>query len=959
MSLLEKTAVASTNLRADAHGRAIVRRPAVPVGDYSCVHRLVELQAALVPKAIAVSLEGERLTYEQLNSQANKLARHMLRLGLRPEALVAVSMERSTQMIVTLLAVLKAGAAYVPLDPGYPKERLAFMLQDSRAQIILTTASLVKDLPPHGARVISIDADSAALSSESTSNLPDRADGNNLAYVIYTSGSTGQPKGVAIEHHSLMNFVASSIIQYELSPADRILQFASISFDASVEEIFCSLASGATLVLRTNSMLDSVPNFLEKCDESAITVLDLPTAYWHELAWTLATHESTLPSSVRLVIIGGERAIPERLSLWRGSVGSRVRLINTYGPTETTIVATTCDLSSPDIAVDGEVPIGVPIQNVQAYILDELGAQVPAGVRGELYLGGEGLARGYLNQPELTDEKFIPNRFRPKAGDRLYRTGDLARRRSDGLIEYLGRVDDQVKINGFRIELGEIESALRACSLVHDVVVIAREDSPGARRIVAYVIPRPDVHIDKSLSSDLRQWLSDTLPAHMIPFAFVEMDELPLTPGGKIDRKALPRPNRASKSEQEHYVRPRDPLEYQLVQIWEDVLDVRPLGIRDNFFETGGQSLLAVRLLSEIERIYGKRLSLASLFAGATIEDQARALLKEAPGAEHSLLVEIQQGGARTPFFFLHGDFNGGGFYCRNLARYLGPDRPFVVLQPHGIDGQQVPKTIQAMAADHVGTLRAFKPNGPYLLGGFCNGALVAFEMARQLHAQGQQIERLVLMLASASNSRFGFLEDFIRLIGRYSDHNTDDPMERFIRLRQQLIRLRDITRGYVAGVSALARMTTRQRIRKLGSKAHRELKRLARRVDSHAKHAELSGGTAADGSVAAGPPDSTQAPALSTQHSELSTTLDRRGELLQAYDRAMLAYVPRFFPGRLTLFWAQEEPSDTPGDPTMGWGNVAGEVEVHIVPGRHLTTITKHIGALAERLNDVLSYSA
>ncbi|MEP6501667.1 amino acid adenylation domain-containing protein [Microcoleus vaginatus] len=452
-----------------------------------CIHQLFEAQVEQTPDAVAVIFKEEQLTYRELNAKANQLARHLQALGVKPETLVAICVERSLEMIVGLLGILKAGGAYVPLDAAYPSERLVFMLEDSAVPVLLTQQRLVDRLTQHEAQIVCLDTQWEAIAQHSEENTACGVNAENLAYVIYTSGSTGKPKGVTIQHRSLVNYTTAVNIEYEIEKCDRILQFSSISFDVSAEEIYTSLTSGATLVLRTDSMLDSIEGFLQKCKNWEITVMALPTAYWHELTAFLTQETVVLPPSLRLIIIGGEKALPERLKTWLECVEQRVRLVNNYGPTEATVGATIYDLSAAN-ATFRELPIGRPLGNVQTYILDGNGQPVPIGVPAELHIGGAGLARGYLNRPDLTAQRFIPNPFSDFPTSRLYKTGDLVRYLNDGNIEYLGRIDDQVKIRGFRIELGEIEAVLAKHPNVRSVTVIDREDAPGNKRLVAYLV---------------------------------------------------------------------------------------------------------------------------------------------------------------------------------------------------------------------------------------------------------------------------------------------------------------------------------------------------------------------------------------------------------------------------------------------------------------------------------------
>lgn len=456
-----------------------------------CLHQLVAAQVERTPQAIAVVDGTERLTYRELDERANQLARYLRGLGVGPEVLVGVCIERSVAAVMGLLGVLKAGGACMPLDPAYPSERLALMLQDSRARILLTERRLTGDLPATGTHVVCLDSDLGRIRQEATGPIVDGATADNVAYVVYTSGSTGRPKGVALQHSALVNFTKTVIKLYALSPGDRILQFAPLSFDTSIEEIFGSWASGATLTLRPETMADSVSEFLRQGTALHLTVLILPTAYWHALTAELQALQQrglTLWEPLRLVAIGGERALPERLAAWRTLAGTRTTLMHEYGPTETAIFSTVCDISSETSAARREVPIGRPIPNVRAYVLDRRLQPVPVGVVGEIYIGGAGLARGYMHRPGATAEAFIPNPFSKVPGERLYSTGDLVSYRPDGNLEFRGRRDDQIKIRGYRIEPGEIEAALNAHPGVRESVVVAHDDGRDDKRLVAYVV---------------------------------------------------------------------------------------------------------------------------------------------------------------------------------------------------------------------------------------------------------------------------------------------------------------------------------------------------------------------------------------------------------------------------------------------------------------------------------------
>jgi surfactin family lipopeptide synthetase C len=907
-----------------------------------CVHHLFESQAGRAPEAVALISGSEQLSYGELNERANQLAHHLRACGVGPDVLVAICMERSPDLIVGLLAILKAGGAYVPLDPAYPEERLAVMLADARPVVVLAHGRTVNSLPPVAAAIVCMDSERNRIEERSKDNPRVPVGPRNLAYVIYTSGSTGSPKGVMVEHQSVVNYINFAAAEFVIGPGDRVLQFASISFDTSAEEIYPCLAGGAALVLRDDSILASTSALLDQCDAQAITVLDLPTAYWHELTERVCARDVGLPPSLRLVIIGGESALPERLAMWQRHVGNRVRLLNSYGPTEATIVATVCDLmpgrSAVPETISRKAPIGRPVNNVQAYVLDRHHRLLPVGVPGELYIGGKAVARGYLNRPEMTAEKFIPNPFGDDEGSRLYKTGDLARYLPDGDIQFCGRADNQVKIHGFRIELGDIEAALAHSPAVANAAVSVREVAPGDKQLVAYIVPAAGrAPADRSeVGALLKTFLKGKLPHYMIPSAFVTVDALPLNRNGKLDRRSLPDPGRAEGGSGTVYARPRDPLEYHLVQIWEELFDSRPIGITDNFFALGGHSLLSIRMMDRIEQAFGMRLPLATLFANATIEYLAEALLKQESEFGRSPLVAVQPNGSRRPFFYLHGDFNGGGLYCLNLARHLGPDQPFYALQPHGIDGDAMPSTIEAMAKDHVETLRAFQPEGPYFLGGHCNGGLIAFEMAQQLKAQGHEVGLLAIICAAGTNARFRTLHNLVSRYCSLRGLDIDERQERFLRCLHLLEYLGERRGHYRARLSELSDLSLIDRLGVVGKNTPKALRKL--------------GGLVLNPAADQARKRNAVAPAEETSDAE-----NRRQNVMNAYVKAMTAYVPAPYAGRISLLWPAESPFEPSEDPTWGWGDVASQVDVRIVPGGHLTCIINHAKDLAAHLNECL----
>jgi amino acid adenylation domain-containing protein len=588
-----------------------------------CIHQLFEEQVEKTPDAVALVFEDQQLTYIELNARANQLAHYLRSLGVKPEVLVGICVERSLSMVVGLLGILKAGGAYVPLDPDYPQERLAYMLKDAQIPILLTQQPLLAQLPEHQAQVVCLDTDWTVIAPKSQENPVNQTQAENLAYVIYTSGSTGTPKGVMIQHNSLVNYTEAVGLEYELEPSDRILQFASLSFDVAAEEIFPCLVKGATLVLRTERMLSSIANFWQTSRNLGLTVLNLPTAFWHQLTVELSAN-LPLPEAVRLVIIGGEKALVKHWQTWQQQVDRQVRLINCYGPTEATIGATMFDLSRLGATelVGRQLPIGKPLPNIQVYVLDAYLQPVAVGIPGELYIGGVGVARGYLHRPELTQEKFIPNPIAPSLSKRLYQTGDLARYLSDGNIEYLGRIDHQVQIRGFRIELGEIEAVLSTYPQIQQAVVIAWEDIPGNQSLVAYIVTEKQQSVS---TGELRHFLKQKLPEYMVPNIFVTLDALPLTPNGKVDKKSLPVPNNRAQLE-EAYVMPKTEAERIIATVWQDLLQLEKVGIDDNFFTIGGNSLLSISVHGKLNKIFGQELSIIELFKYPTIKELAQYL---------------------------------------------------------------------------------------------------------------------------------------------------------------------------------------------------------------------------------------------------------------------------------------------------------------------------------------------
>ncbi|MDB6116204.1 MAG: amino acid adenylation protein, partial [Lacunisphaera sp.] len=708
-----------------------------------CIHELVEAQVHRTPTALAVAGRHQQWTYAELNERANRFAHQLARLGVEPEMPVAVLVHRSPDMIAVLLGVLKAGGAYLPFDPVHPPERIAATLRDARVRVLVTEKALWDRLAQHarGITPLFLDADTDEAVREPTGNPGRTAAAENLAYVIYTSGSTGTPKGVAVTHRNVANLITWYQRAWKILPSDRTTQLMSPAFDPSVLEIWSSLTIGASLHLPPDDVRVSPPDLVRWYEEHRITVSILPTPLGEALldeSWPRST-------TMRLLLTGGDRLQrrpPEHLPC---------PLINLYGPTESTVVTTWSTVAGEGQAV-GAPDIGHPMANTEVYVLDAQLQPVPAGIPGELFIGGTGLARGYLHQPGLTAERFVPNPLADAPSARLYRTGDRVRFRGDGALEYLGRLDEQVKIRGFRIEPGEIEAALSAQPGVRECVVVAREDVPGDKRLAAYVV------VPAGAKPELQVWrdaLGRRLPDYMVPSAFVLLDKLPLTSNGKINRAALPAPDRDAGSARRAAVAPRDAVETQLARIWEQILGLEGVGVNESFFQLGGHSMAGVRLFSRIEKEFGRRLPLASLFEHPTIEELAHRLRSPETATTVSSLVALQPRGTRPPVFFVHGAGGGNLWTYTNLVPHLGADQPVYALESRGMRGLAEFTTIEEMATHYIREIRTVQPQGPYYLAGYCFGGNVAFEMALQLEAAGERVAFVGLLDSAASNSSY------------------------------------------------------------------------------------------------------------------------------------------------------------------------------------------------------------
>ncbi len=865
-----------------------------------CLHHLVERQAARTPDALALCSDGEALTYRELDARSNLLAHRLRRLAVGPGVFVTLFLERSPAMIVAILGTLKAGGAYVPIDPGTPAERIRLVQSDTSAPVLLTQRSLCDRLPETVAAVICLDDPDVEADSQSAHPPESGVTSGDLAYVIYTSGSTGRPKGVMVEHRAIVNTVHWRDRDLTLFASDRVLYNLSYTFDPSICIIFPTLAVGGTLILAEPGEEYDPHRLLERVVRERVTVLEAPTPM---LRMMLNDPRFDACRDLRWICCGGE-AMPTDLPA-RILDRLNITLYNLYGPTEASVDATwwVCRRDDPR----PRVPIGRPVANMRAYVLDPDLQPMPPGIRGELYLGGAGLARGYLNAPSQTAERFIPDPFSDEPGARLYRTGDRARWLADGTLDFLGRFDYQVKVRGFRVELGEVEAALLRYPGVRETVVIADNGASGDARLIAYVSgddPLP-------ASEVLRRHLKEHLPSYMVPAVFVPLRELPRTTGGKVDRLALPSPPNERPALERPYVAPRTPLEEFLAGLWRDVLRIDTVGVEDHFFELGGSSIQGAMLINRIQEALGEPVYVIALFDAPTIQDLARHLGATYPVAVRrlfgtsslptdrsdgpipssaGLILTLQPEGSRPPCFMVHPP--GGIVVCyQALAQRLDRDRPFYAIRARGLHNpaEPLPGRMEEMAADYVAAVHEIQPHGPYYLGGWSVGGLVALEMAQQFLAEGETIGLLALLDTTPPRSpeEDGGGKEY-GLDMSLDELATLGPERQLPYLWQHALKLGLIEPDVPMGV------------------AQQVLEALKRLFHHHMVLADQ--------------------------------------------------YVPRFYPGCITLLRPSDAPVAVATTRDRGWGRLATSVDVHFVPGQHHSMVKEpHVQALARVLGDCL----
>jgi amino acid adenylation domain-containing protein len=882
---------------------------------HACVHQLFEQQVERTPDAVAVKFGSEELSYRELNYRANALAHHLRSRGIGPDSVVGICVERSFDMAVSVLGALKAGAAYLPLDPAYPHERLQFMVEDSHAAVLLTQSKLRHVFPNLTTPALLLDEDWSAGAKVNRENPENLTGPENLSYLIYTSGSTGKPKGVAMVHRALVNLLDWQARDSRAGAGTKTLQFTSLSFDVSFQEIFSTWSTGGTLVLIAAELRLSPRELWSFIVREEIARIFLPFVALQQLA-DAAAAEGSVADALREVITAGEQlqVTPKLRELFTRH--PEATLHNHYGPSETHVV-TALAMSGDPQQWSALPSIGRPIQNTQIYLLDKNHEPSPIGLPGELYIGGVALARGYFERPKVTAEKFVDNPLPDVAphtsssgSGRLYKTGDLARWLPNGEIEFLGRIDHQVKIRGYRVELGEIEAALGKLPAVRESVVVAREHLPGQKQLVAYVVRHGQAELN---AAALRHELKQHLPDYMVPAAFVFLEKLPLTPSGKVDRKSLPAPEQQPATPATPVnlnERPWLPIQFQLVQIWEEILGVKPVGIRDNFFELGGHSLLAVRMMDRVEEVTGRKLPVTALFADATITHLAELLLNEETGVP-APVIEVQAGGDRLPLYFLHGDIIGGGFYARDISRLLGEQQSFYVLPPVEIPDSTPPPSVEDMATQHLRDLRAHRPHGPYLLGGFCIGGLIAYEMARRLKAAGEEVPCVAMIDPELPGA---FLRANLHLVQWIS--------------KKRALSARETTRLFARGHKLL------YRLREEWNAPFRDKARFAFR-----KTRRLFGGNG-------------HSPAPANETAEESPVDDQ--DILATFQWILSSYVPPPYDGAVAVFLTEEQESFAPFL-RRKWRKSAPRAEVHSIAGKHLGAITTNVEVLSAKMCECL----
>jgi amino acid adenylation domain-containing protein len=870
----------------------------------------LQVYSALKPEAIAIEDTLTQLTYQQLNSRVNQLANYLRKQGVKPELLVGIYIDRSIESAIAILGVLQAGGAYIPIDPAYPQARLETILAETKLQLILTQQHLAANLTTTGVDLFVLDTQWHQVATESEHLIAADTTPANLAYIMYTSGSTGKPQGVQITIEQVKYYLQAVNEVIKIQPDDIYLLSASFSFSSSVRQLLLPLSQGAKVVIASKDNTTNLFGLLELIQNEKITIFDTVASVWDYILVSLAKldlvkNTKLMNSDLRLLVFSGELLTAQLLRRVRSQFSQPPAIVNIYGQTETVGV---CAYQIPEkfSQTQGYVSIGSPYPHNQLYLLDDKLAPVAVGAVGELCIAGKSLARGYTNNPQLNDRKFIPNPFVPNRQERLYKTGDLARYLPDGNLEIVGRQDFQVKIRGMRVEIEEIETVLRQHPDIRQAAVVGKDraalirdrsldPSPSAdeRIIVAYIVP----HRSTIDLQDVRSFLKTKLTDYAIPSAFEILDTLPLTPNHKLDRNRLPAPSRENLA----LITPRDELEQQLTQIWERALGVQPIGINDNFFDLGGHSLIALQLFAHIEQIWHKRLSWGILFESPTIAELAEIIRRQtAPATSSSLVLLGASTSKKPPLFCIHA-LGGTLFSYYDLVRRLGSDRPIYGLQSRGIDDSQQPlERVEDMAKYFIKSIKTIEPHGPYFLVGYSFGGIVAFEMARQLAELGERV-------------------DFLGLLDIKSPKVGKDTMS--------------VKKWLSFHFKKLKELQFKEQIEYCKDKI---FYRFSIKTKGDAQGYK-----------------DVMAKRLATFEMFEPELLN----VLEANLQAAKNYQPQVYAGKATLFWSEYQSIYIDRNPDLGWGDLVAEgVESIDIPGEHLSLLSEpHVEVLAKKLKSCL----
>ena len=897
----------------------------------SCLHEWFSLQARAHSERPALTFGPRTMTYAEVEDRALRLATHLQRRGVRRGQLVAVKMAPSAAAVCAVLGVTLAGGAYVPIDAEYPLERARFMVRDSGARLLVTDDPDEALAPEVDCVRLEQDSDFSALGEAADYRVPDSHPGD-LLYVIYTSGSTGTPKGVEVEHRNVWRLFSATRDWFRFSEDDVWTLFHSLAFDFSVWELWGALLHGGRLVVVPRPVARSTGDFLALLQSERVTVLNQTPSAFAELIRVEAREDSPEARTLRLVVLGGEALRFATLEPWfRRHTDSSPQVVNMYGITETTVHVTYRRVGAGDVARPESV-IGVPIPDLKTYVVKQGSdpALSPPGEVGELYVGGGGVSRGYRNRPDLTGERFIPNPFE-ELPPVLYRSGDLVRLNQDGELEYVGRADRQLKVRGYRIEPGELEAAILTHPGVQEAAVVTHPGSDGVESIVAYVVAHSSGPLP--VGAEIRTYLRARLPSFMVPERIVLLDKLPRTGNGKVDRDALVHHGDERSSDAPKYVPPQDQLQHQVVAIWEELLGVQPIGIQDDFFDLGGHSLLAVRMVRQVGLAIGGEVPVTLLYEHRTIEALTRALVQAGAGTSANPVTVIRAEGSRPPLFFLHGDHQGGGFYCIDLGRKISPEQPVYGLQPHGIDNLPVPASVAEMARFYIPIIRSVRPRGPYCLAGYRPAGYVALEIAQQLRESGDDVPVVVMIDPGRPKRRVRLAQAVVASAGRLVGASEERRVEAFLRLQEgfhRLKRMRGDTLGRAGGAAPL-------------DGEDPGTVRLRQAVQSRA---------AEDALRSRSPRPNWR---LTGDESDLSrwSRAERHEEEFGRYAWATSSYRPRPYAGRVVIFWsrdAAEVPTTAPGT-TRWWQQFLSDLEAHYVPGDHASSVTRWADLLAAEL--------